>query len=100
MNRIFFSISRSIVCRHSAPWVNAAMVAIGANMSGDASSLTSSQWKNGSRSFADGIIVYELTIPAMLNVLLGAPNVMLHSAAFGLTDAKGIWVLPHRAMSE
>jgi hypothetical protein len=80
--------------------VNAAMVAIGANMSGDASSLTSSQWKNGSRSFADGIIVYELTIPAMLNVLLGAPNVMLHSAAFGLTDAKGIWVLPHRAMSE
>ena len=29
----------------AAPWVNAAMVAIGANMSGDASSLTSSQWK-------------------------------------------------------
>ena len=39
-------------------------------------------------------------MPAMLNVLVGAPKVMLHRAAASETEAKGVWRLSHRAMSQ
>ena len=49
---------------------------------------------------SEGTIAYELTIPAMLNVFEGAPNVMLHAAASGDTLANGICLCPNNAMSQ
>ena len=89
----------SICLRHSSPCVKAAMVAIGAKMVGSFSSFAASQRKNLVRNSALGTMANELTMPAMLNVLEGAPKVMEMSAARWLTVAKGVWRLPNKAMS-
>ena len=69
------------------------MVAIGENIFAALISFASiHSWKR-LRRFSSGTIEYELTIPAMLNVLDGAPKVILHAAASGETLANGMCIL-------
>ena len=76
--------------RHGSPFLNAAMVATGANMVGSFSSLARNHLKKGSRMVALGTTHHELTIPAMLNVLVGAEKVIDTSWASSLTLANGM----------
>ena len=67
---------------------------MGAKRCGSSNSLAVSHEKNFERSFSSGTTQKELTMPAMLNVLDGAMNVMLQCAAFSETEAKGWCLLP------
>ena len=80
--------------------MNAAIVAIGANRCGSSSSLAVIHSNSGRRNFSFGTMHHELTMPAMLNVFDGAPNVMLHCAAVSETYANGTCLLPKIAISE
>ena len=75
------------------------MVAMGAKMVGASNSFAESQRKNLVRNCALGTMANELTMPAMLKVLEGAPKVMEMFAARSLTVAKGVWRLSNKGMS-
>ncbi len=66
------------------------MVAMGAKIVGSFSSFAVSQLKYLLRMPGLMAMAQLLTIPAILNVLEGAPKVMLISAAFSETVAKGM----------